>query len=300
MKALSRSRKGFILVSVLVLGTLLISAATTLAWFARTQARTFSSQTIAFTNRTFAHVISTSVIKALSMIFAEVKYDSPTQRWYQPFIIAPQDMGAWVIKITPLDDKLPLRQLFLPDGSTLRGELSEVWHEMFMKLNANTGTEQILLDFMDRDKKPRVGSVERDDFLNRPPYDISELLFLSRDIDPELFAGIEDYCTVFSDGKININVAPEHVIELIPGLDTGGAAQSVIKYREDNPIDALSTLQKIPGLSARTSNQVMNIIGFESRYFELTMEHITDNEGVSKYSIIFDRTSKQIIKWEES
>ncbi len=290
----SRSRKGFILVSVLMLGVLLISAATTLAWFARTQARTFSSRVTSLTDKTFAHVISTAIIKALSEMLADVSYDSPTQRWYQPFVLTPSNLGVWLVKITPLDDKLPLRQLFLPDGSTMRTELAPVWHEMFMKLGYHDGTEQLLLDFMDRDKKPRVGSVERDNYLNRPLFDVTELKFLSVDVE-----GIEEYCTVYSDGKININVAPEKVIEILPGLDTGGAAQSVIKYREDKAIESLSDIQKIPGLNARTSNQLMNIIGFGSRYFEIKLDRMNE-DSVSSYRIIFDRTSTKIVKWEES
>ena len=305
MKELSRSRKGFVLVSVLILGVLLISTATAFSWFARTQAKTLGSEISSLTNRTFAHVLVNSVIGAVSQVNSKTNYDSPTQKWYQPFVIAVPDMGVWVAKVTPLDDKIPLRNLFLPDGTTIRGEITEAWHSMWDKLRRRE-LEQLVLDFTDRNKKPRVGSTERDYFINRPPFDISELLILSSDIDTDLLygsggeLGISDYCTIYSDGKININVAPLHVIELLPGLDMGGTAQSIAEYRKDKPIKDLQDLQSIPGAGARASNQLMNIVGFKSRYFNVQLECLTEeSEGGASFSIVFDRTLMQVVRWEE-
>lgn len=302
----SRSREGFILLSVLMLGVVLISTATAFSWFARSQARTVSGQAHALSNRTFAHVLVESVMNVISGILSELNYDSMTQKWYQPFVIAPPDYdGVWVVKITPLDDKIPLRQLFLPDGSTMRTELTEVWHKMFEELD-HLELEQLLLDFMDSNNKPRVGGAERDDFLNRSPYDINELLVLSGDVDYETLSGtsgklgIADYCTVYSDGKININVAPVHVIELLPGLDSGSTAQSIADYRQDKAIETLSDLQGIPGVSAGTLNRSMNIIGFKSRYFEVKLEFLPNSsESGASFSVILDRTDKKIVKWDE-
>ena len=305
-RELSRSRKGFVLISVLMLGVVLISTATAFAWFVRSQARTVMSQNQELTNRTFAHVLVNSVTNVISDVFSEINYDSLTQRWYQPFAIAASEFdGIWVVKITPLDDKIPIGNLFLPDGSTMRTELTEVWHEMFEKLD-RLELEQVLLDFMDANNKPRVGGAERDDFLNRPPYDISELLVISGDVDSEVLygvsgkLGISDYCTVYSDGKININVAPLHVIELLPGLDSGNTAQSIADYRENKAIESLSDLQGIHGVSAGTLNRAMNVIGFKSRYFEVKLEFLPNaGESGSSFSVILDRTDKKIVKWEE-
>ena len=302
----SRSREGFILISVLMLGVVLISTATAFAWFARSQVRTIANQNKALTDRTFAHVMVNSIINVISDVFSELKYDSMTQKWYQPFVIAPPDFdGIWVVKITPLDDKIPVRQLFLPDGSTMRTELTEVWHQMFEKIDRRE-LEQLLLDFMDGNNKPRVGGTERDDFLNRSLYDISELLVLSSDIDAETLygasgkLGIADYCTVYSDGKININTAPVHVIELLPGLDSGNTAQSIVDYRQDKAIESLSDLQEIAGVRAGTLNQAMNVIGFKSRYFDVKLEFLpNDSESGSSFSIILDRNGRNIAKWEE-
>lgn len=313
-KALSCSRKnksrksGFVLVSVLMLGVLLISCATAFSWFVRAQVRTTGQELRAIERRSMADVLAIVVMKALTQVAAQVKYDSPVdQRWYQPFILPlGNDLGIWVAQVVPLDDKIPLRNLFLPDGNTLRREISELWEELWRKIG-NVNNSNVVLDFIDRNDKPRVGSSEREEFINRAPYDPSELMMLSRDIPQELLYGSEgkkgflDYCTVYSDGKININVAPVYVMELMPGLDTGGVAERIERTRAETPIKDMADLRKLPGFSAKSSNKLTNLIGFKSRYFLLKIECLDDTgNGGKSFNIILDRDSKQIIKWEES
>ncbi len=301
----SRKRKGFVLVSVLMLGVMLISCATAFSWFARMQVRSIGSELQTLTNRTMSHVLANAIISVFSEVSSRSSYDSPTQRWFQPFVFNVPDMGIWVVQVVPLDDKIPLRNLFLPDGNTLRREMTDVWRDMWDKLQ-HRELEQVTLDFMDRNDKPRVGSVEYDYFLNRPPYDISELLILSNDITPDMLngsgtvLGLSDYCTVYSDGKINLNVAPLHVMELLPGLDTGGLAERIVRTRMEEPLTGMNDLQRLPGASGRTSTLLMNIAGFKSRYLEIKLERVSeDGEAGSSYRVIFDRNSKQIVKWEE-
>ena len=298
-------RRGFVLISVLMLGVLLISCATSFSWFVRMQVRGMRRETLTLSKRTLAAVLTNSVMSLLSELSSHTNYDSPTQRWYKPFLFDVPDMGIWVVQITPLDDKIPLRNIFLPDGNTMRREFTEVWREMWNKLK-HRELEQLTLDFIDKNNRLRVGSREEKYFINRAPYDISELLILSSDIDRSIVygedgnLGLSDYCTVYSDGKININVAPVHVMELLPGLDTGGLAKSISEHRMENAIENFQDLQKIPGASARTSTQLTNIVSFKSRYFNIKLESMSDeDEETSSFTVIFDRTAKKIVKWEE-
>ncbi|MBQ7592986.1 MAG: general secretion pathway protein GspK [Synergistaceae bacterium] len=304
--AFSRNRhKGFVLVSVLMLGVMLISCATAFSWFVRSQVRSAGRESINITNRSMAHVLTNSVMNILSEVSNHYSYDSPLQRWYKPFVIPIEDLGIWVIQITPLDDKIPLRNLFLPDGTTLRRELNEAWENMWEKLDKR-GLENLILDFLDRNNRARVGSVEEEYFINRGPYDISELLILSNDITPSLLygsggkLGLSDYCTIYSEGRINLNVAPVHVMELLPGLENG-LADRIARARIEEPIEKLSDLTKLPGASAKTSTQLTNIAAFKSRYCMMKIECLNeDGEGGTSFTIIFDKTTRQIVKWEEA
>ena len=307
LKALSYSRKsGFVLVSVLMLGVMLISCATAFSWFVRTQVRTVGSERVKISSRSLAHVLTNSVMAMLFELSQHYGYDSPLQRWYRPFVIPSGDeLGIWVVQITPLDDKIPLRNLFLPDGNTLRREFNDVWSSMWDKLG-HKEFEELVLDFLDRNNKARIAGREEKYFINRSLYDMSELLVLSHDIPADVILGtsqsmgLKDYCTIYSDGRINLNVAPLHVMELLPGLDTG-LASAVERARRDEPLQSLDDISKLPGSSARTSTLLTNIAGFQSRYFRIDMHALSDSgEGGITFDIIIDRTTRQIVRWEEN
>ena len=289
-----------------MLGVMLISCATAFAWFVRMQVRSVGRERESLTNRSMAVVLANTITGILTNYTSESDYDSPTQRWFKPFIIPFPDLGIWVLQVTPLDDKIPIRNLFLPDGNTLRHEFEEPFQNMLEKLG-HRELEQLILDFLDRNNKPRVGGVERENFINRGPYDISELLMLSQDIPPDLLygsngeLGLADYCTVYSDGKINLNVAPVHVMELLPGLDERGLAERISQVRTEEPITGFQDLQSLPGASPRTATLLTNIAGFKSRYFEVKIECLENEaEGGTSFNIIIDRNTRQIVKWEET
>lgn len=300
-RALSCSRKsGFILVSVLMLGLVLISCATAFTWFVRSQVRSVGAERLALSSRSMAQVLTGSITSLLAELAQHIGYDSPLQRWYQPLAVPTEDLGLWIVRITPLDDKIPLRNLFLPDGSTMRRELTQPWADMWDKLH-HTELEGVILDFLDRNTRARVGSTEREGYLNRPLYDMSELMILSHDITPTILKGITDYCTLYSDGRINLNVAPVAVMELLPGLDTGGMAERVAQFRMDHPLESLNDVQSIPGAGPKISSQLTNIVTFKSRYFRIRIDIMNDETGGGHgYEIIIDRTSRQIVRWEES
>lgn len=289
-----------------MLGLVLISCATAFTWFVRSQVRAVGAERLALTSRSMAQVLVGSITSLLAELSQHVGYDSFLQRWYQPLAVPTGDLGLWVVRVTPLDDKIPLRSLFLPDGSTMRREFSQVWADMWEKLK-HTELESVLLDFLDRNTRARVGSTEREGYLNRPLYDISELLILSQDITPQILngsgttPGLMDYCTLYSDGRINLNVAPVHVLELLPGLDTGGMAERLVQARTDKPLESLNDVQSIPGANPKISSQLTNIVTFRSRYFRINIDMMTEGSGAVKaYEIIIDRTTRQIVRWEEA
>ncbi len=297
-------KRGFVLVSVMMLGLMLISCATAFAWFVRMQVRSVGRESANLASRSMATVLTDSVMKIMADFASQYDYDSPTQDWYKPLVIPFPDLGIWVLQVTPLDDKIPIRNLFLPDGNTIRHEIEEPFQNMLDKMQIRA-LELSLLDFMDRNTRPRVGGIEREEFINRGPYDISEFLILSPDITPGVLygqngeLGLADYCTIFSDGKINLNVAPVHVMELLPGLDVGGLAERIADVRTEEPIKSLSDIQTLPGASPRTATLLTNIAGFKSRYFQIRIEALED-EGGTSFNIIFDRTTRQIVRWEET
>ena len=294
MNAISpcRRRSGFVLLSVLLLGTVLLSAATALTWFARSVARSVAGKRNTLEERTFAHVVVRSAAVMLGELGEHVTYDAPGQQWYQP-VAVDRNGESCVLKITPLDDKIPVRSLFLPDGNTLRTEFADVWTDMWEALN-KPGLADVVLDMMDKNDKPRVGSLEVKGWLNRPLYDMGELLFLSKDITPETLDRLNTYVTLWSDGRINLNTAPQNVLVLLPGLDTGNVAERLISWRNEHPLGSVSDIDNIPGVSGKASSRLQNIGAVKSRYISMTLDTPT-----TQFHAIVDRTTRTIMKWEE-
>lgn len=299
----NKNRRGLILVSVLMLGTLLISCATAFTWFVRLQVRSVLRERVALTNRSMAELLADSIINAVARYTERTKGDSPIQPAYKPFIFPADDLGTWVVMVSPLDDKLPIRNLFLPDGDTERGELKKPWEDMWDAMR-HREMINLTLDFLDHNTKVRVGGNEREEFINRAPVDMSELLILSEMTQEILYGagglpGLNDYCTLWSGGKINLNTAPPRVLALLPGLGAMQAA-ALVEYRKDRVLRSFEDVQGVPGFTAKNATLLTNIAGFKSRYFSLRIEFLEESAGGSSFNIIFDRNSKKIVRWEES
>jgi len=211
------ARRGFVLVSALMLGVVFISCATAFVWFTRLQVKNVMREKAALENRSMAQILTVSVLAWLKADASQ--YDSPLQRWYKPFSFLVDDVGTWTVQVTPLDDKIPLRNLFLPDGNTLRNDLNVTWEALWAKLEA-TELANIVLDFMGESTKPRVGGVKRDNFIKRYPLDISEFLILE-EITSELLygdpatgkSGLVDYCTLWSGGNVQPQRHPRDALQ---------------------------------------------------------------------------------------
>jgi hypothetical protein len=56
---------------------------------------------------------------------------------------------------------------------------------------------------------------------------------------------------------------------------------------------------KIPGFPPKSRAGLMNIAGFASRYFMIKIEMQENNGGGTSFSVVFDKTSGTIVRWEE-
>ena len=89
-------------------------------------------------------------------------------------------------------------------------------------------------------------------------------------------------------------------MELLPGLDERGLAERIVQVRQEEPIKDFKDVQNLPGASPRTATLLTNLVGFKSRYFAIKIEALLEEEGGTSFNIIFDRSTKQIVRWEES
>lgn len=115
-------------------------------------------------------------------------------------------------------------------------------------------TEEIASSIIDWRDDDSVGEAE--DFyyqsLDLPYYckdadfEVLEELLLVKGMDPERFSELKEYLTVYGDGSVNINTAPQEVLEAL-GLSES-LAGSIVNFRDSRPFTELGKISEDLGL----------------------------------------------------
>jgi type II secretory pathway component PulK len=301
------SKSGFILITVLMISTLFLSAATSFAWFAKTQMRRVSDEEFALRARTLAVIALSEVSEWISSDTNE--FDSMRELLYYPDLplVLPFDDWQVNISITPQNALLPLNYIFLPDGVTVRKEYEHAWDEVWNILKKND-TGMVVLDFLDGDTEARAGGLEEDYFPNKQIGDLSELLLLSEDITPELLYGgagsddiaISTYFTVYGGEKININFAPREVLLVLDQDLWPTMVDAIIAYREEENITNAKDLLNIPGFPLTVTARLNNILGYKSDYFLVRIGALNGTRE-HNFVVMMKRAGNkcQVINWRE-
>jgi len=299
----SRER-GFILISVLLLSTVFLTASLGYAWFARSQVRRMEALRFSERGRGIAYAAVLEVAKGLK--YDDNEFDSFLEPWFGIHLIPVPEFGLLTVHISPLDDKFPINSLFLPDGETLRGEIEYSW-ERIWEFYGEPRLGSIILDFLDRNTTPRLGSDERAGFLNRDLMDLSELSIIEG-FPSELLLetpgrpALKDFFTLWSGGKINLNVAPVQVLDMIDGIDET-VASDIMALRERKAITGFDDIYgDIPSFPADILPRVVNLLGFKSTCFRVMVEARSlqgEHQGMFVAVLKRDGSGCRIIKWEE-
>ena len=136
-------------------------------------------------------------------------------------------------------------------------------------------------------------------------------------ITEEEFSSIVDRITTTDDsvvsGVININTAPQEILQLLPGMDADKAG-AIISHRESqpedrekaealeeagvegNPFEGISQLLEVEGIDMDTFRQIAELVTYRSHGFLIETEGV-DNLGKTVASCIgaLDRTGEQIV-----
>ena len=299
-----RRNSGFILVSVMITSALLLTAATAFAWFARTEARAEAARERIYRFRSVAEIAA----KVMSRRIAGDAngFDGPTESLYDPYEHVKIDIGDYTaeVQIRPLNDKIPISGLLLPDGVTPRSEYETAWENVWEALELPRLAWEVV-DFIDADTDQRLGGAERETNINRMISDLSELRAMPEITDgvlwgtDEIPGGLARYVTVVGGEKINVNVAAPEVLAVLDDALTPSHARSIAAYRLVNPIKDMEGLRNVPGFPASLTTKLANIIGFESTHFLLSVK-VSDGAGnVRNYRVVVERGGSGAYSWEE-
>ncbi|MDR3280343.1 MAG: general secretion pathway protein GspK [Synergistaceae bacterium] len=271
MRTYCQTSRGFILVVVLLVSTLFLSAAVSFAWFARQEMRRVSSDEFATTSRGLAVMAA----KEASGWIAEdsEEYDSRHRPLYSGTMPIRMDYGDFLVSlsISPLDDKIPINGMFLPDGATLKNEYAYPWARAWGNIDPELAP--LVLDFMDQDRDIRPGSREDDSFPNRSISDLGELLWMPDMTRLEIYGSssselaADRYFTVYGAAGININMAPPEVLAILdPGIGDD-VIERLVEFRNQNNIKNADDLSKIAGFSSTSVTRLKNVINYKSEFY---------------------------------
>ena len=299
-----RKSSGFILVSVMIASATLLTAATAFAWFARTEARAEAARERIYRFRHAAQI----AVNIMSRRIAEDRngYDGPTESLYDPYEHVKLEIGDYTaeVQVRPLNDKIPISGLLLPDGVTPRSEYETAWENVWEALELPRLAWEVV-DFIDADTDQRLGGAERETNINRMISDLSELRAMPEITDgvlwgtEEIPGGLAQYVTVIGGEKINVNVAAPEVLAVLDDALTPSHARSIAAYRLVNPIKDMEGLRNVPGFPASLTTKLANIIGFESTHFLLSVK-VSDGAGnVRNYRVVVERGGSGAYSWEE-
>ena len=299
-----RKSSGFILVSVMIASATLLTAATAFAWFARTEARAEAARERIYRFQNAAQI----AVNIMSRRIAEDRngYDGPTESLYDPYEHVKLEVGDYTaeVQIRPLNDKIPISGILLPDGVTPRSEYEAAWENIWEALELPRLAWEVV-DFIDADTDQRLGGAERETNINRMISDLSELRAMPEITDgvlwgtDEIPGGLARYVTVIGGEKINVNVAAPEVLAVLDDALTLSHARSIAAYRLVNPIRDMDGLRSVPGFPASLATKLANIIGFESTHFLLSVK-VSDGAGnVRNYRVVVERGGSGAYSWEE-
>ena len=302
----SANNAGFILISVLLSVTLLLTTATACAWYAKNELNRAAAETFNYQARCAAE---TACAFAAEKIGADKNgYDSRTENLYLSAAGISLSLGDYnvTIRITPLGDKISARGLFLPDGVTMRTEYTYAWNRIWQYLG-KPECAALVLDFMDSDDKQKLGGAERESNINRPVADLSELRTMPEIDDGVLYGtekvpgGLSMFLSAYGSDKININVAAPEVIAALDNQIDISQARRLAAVRIASPIKSIDDLKKVPGFPAAVVTKLSNIIGFESTCFQTDIKVVNADKKERNYRVILQRSGQscKILRWEE-
>ncbi len=302
----SSKNKGFILISVMISVTLLLTAATAFSWYARTEMQRAEAVSFIARSRSIAEIACKYASKKIAQ--DNNGYDSRSEPLYAYNGVLRSEIDGFTleVKIEPLDDKIPINGILLPDRVTIRFEYTGAWDKIW----ENVGfpwLAAVVLDFIDSDSSQKLEGSERNTSINRQLSDLTELRLIDEINDGVLWGtkdipmGLAGYLTVYGSEKVNINTASPQVIAIMDEKIDIAQARNFAALRMMYPIRSLDDLKKIPNIPVEVITKLSNVIAFESSYFRLNINVSYGDKMERNFRIILKRenNSCSLVRWEE-
>lgn len=308
-----RGERGIALVITLLILTLLVVTGLELHRAVQVEATLAGN----FRDLTQASYIAQSGVEIARALIQEDEpsYDDLNERWAQLATLSFYshqlfNEGSFSGQILDENGKINVNGLIDSFGNVVLKKREQV-----ERLSALLGHDpeflDALLDWLDPDDQRRPQGAERDDYLgknlgyapkNGPLDSLGEILLI-RGVKPEVFygtaekEGLQNYLTITSDGRININTASLPVLmSLSPKIDRV-MAQAVLDYRLEKPFHRLEDLRMITGWD-EVFPQISGEITIRSNFFSVEMAgYFHDARAMVRAIIKREGKKTKVLSW---
>ena len=299
-------KKGFVLVITVAFLAILAAKAFIFTEFVRLkQAIQHNQNSIFLADRLVKTGISAGEI-ILSL-------DTNSYDWFDDVWIKPKQIvfpeGTVDVTIEPLDSRFNINSIIGKDNH-LNTQSVNIFSNLLSVMGLPSSLLDTLIDWLDSDDFPRVFGAESDYYNTLiPPYnpangpvgDVTELAFI-KGFTPQIlmageqYPGLDNLLTIFSDNKINVNMADPVILQAL-----GYASDSVTKIldeRESRPLD----MNILMGIDRETTASLTRIIKFTSDFFCISAVADCGGGIKSSQSLIVQRTNSGIkrLRWERN
>ena len=254
---------------------------------------------------------------ALALLRSDTNgYDGPGDVWYGALPPIPFDRGVISVRIEDEKARFNVKKLVVAQGDewVIQQRRMTMIERLFEKLELDSSLVDAMIDWQDSDDVTGPDGAETSFYANltvpyeprnEPVVTAGELL-LVKGLDRTLFflppssrgfGGVEEigsldnYLTVYGDGKININTAELPVLLSLSMDMDEYIARDIIEYRESHPIRAKEDLKNVESVSDVLYDEIESLIDIKSDIFRITADGIS-NEIVGRISAVVMRQSK--------
>jgi len=152
-------------------------------------------------------------------------------------------------------------------------------------------------DWIDKDNIPTEDGVESFYYetlgyrpANAPMKSLSELYYI-KGVNEKVFKMLEDYLTVYGNGKINVNSAPLELLLALSDEMDEETAKAVIEAR---PIRKLEDLMNLPGFTKELYFLIKPLITNKCNYFRI---EVSASYQDSIVSLLAFSSRNKILEW---
>jgi general secretion pathway protein K len=237
---------------------------------------------------------------ALSLIKKDTNdFDGPGDFWYE--MLPPIPIGEGIVAVDVRDEKarFNVRDMVTPRG-TIDKRRTVMCERMFRALAIDPDLVYGIVDWQDKDDVVEQNGAELSYYsLLTPSYEprngqfvTSGEILLVKGFDRDLFFippssrspianenfdALSNYITVYGDGKININTAPEPVLLSLSKDMDEYIVQDIIEFREKAVFENIEDLKKVKSVSDILYNEIRSLITVKSDLFRITARGVSGN-----------------------